>query len=349
MNITPRYNQISVAKGVGIILVVFAHSFSSPNLLTNFICLFHMPLFFFLSGYCFKDKYIDNKRLYVKRSLVTLYVPFVVTNLIFIALHNIFYNLNIYNGTYGFMDSVSRRYEFKDYVTQIYYTLRFMGQEQLLGGFWFLKSLFFARLIFLLLRWTQTQISNYMLSQLFYLLFIGASVIFCLFDLRIPGIMGSNEMLGFILLCCGYEFKRSEERLACYSGVLLIVSIVVCMIYAIYRPLYFSSAPLTLDRADYIIPCVFGCLMVYFICQDRRLRNQKCLIYIGSHTLVILALHFLAFKTVTFLYILLTYSDIKLLAQFAVLRDAPEWLCVPYTLGGGIYSIRNQLFIFAFS
>lgn len=96
MNITPRYNQISVAKGVGIILVIFAHSFSFPNLLTNFICLFHMPLFFFLSGYCFKDKYVNDKRLYVKRSLVILYVPFVVTNLIFIALHNIFYESIVY-------------------------------------------------------------------------------------------------------------------------------------------------------------------------------------------------------------------------------------------------------------
>jgi fucose 4-O-acetylase-like acetyltransferase len=329
-------------------MVVLAHSFSSPNLLTNFICLFHMPLFFFLSGYCFKDKYVYDKRLYVKRSLTSLYLPFVITNLIFIALHNIFYDLNIYNDTYGFMDSVSQRYSDKDYVTQIYYTLRFMGQEQLLGGFWFLKSLFFARLIFLLFRGLQTKASKYMPSQLFYWLFISVSVVFCLFDLCIPGIMGSKEIFGFILLCCGYEFKRNEERVVHCSGILVVCSIAVCMIYAIYRPLYFSSAPLSLDRADYIIPCIAGCLMVYFICQDIRLRNQKYLIYIGSHTLVILALHFISFKVISFLYIALTHSNIKLLAQFAVLRDAPQWLCVPYTLGGVFVPlIFNYLYLCA--
>lgn len=46
-------------------MVVLAHSFAEPNFLTDFICLFHMPLFFFLSGYCFKDKYIENKITYI--------------------------------------------------------------------------------------------------------------------------------------------------------------------------------------------------------------------------------------------------------------------------------------------
>lgn len=334
MNTISRFDHISVAKGIGIIMVVLAHSFHMPNLLTNFICLFHMPLFFFLSGYCFKDKYINSKLVYIRRSLVTLYLPFVVTNLIFIALHNVFFNLNIYNDIYGFMDSVSKRYEYQDYMRQVYYTFRFMGQEQLLGGFWFLKSLFFARIIFLLLRWGQIKISNNVWKRNFSRLFFITSIIFCLLDLHIPGILGSGEVFGFLLLWFGYELRRKENKYIRYSNELIIVSFIVCMMYAIYRPLYFSSSPLTLDRIDYVIPCVLGCLLIYFLCLKKWLSNQKSLIYVGSHTLVILALHFLAFKSVSFIYIIWQHADIRLLAQFAVLWESPNWLWLPYTLVG---------------
>lgn len=40
-----RDSQLDILKGIGILLVVFAHVCHS-----DFIYLFHMPLFFFLSG-----------------------------------------------------------------------------------------------------------------------------------------------------------------------------------------------------------------------------------------------------------------------------------------------------------
>lgn len=315
-------------------MVVLAHSFATPKFLTNFICLFHMPLFFFLSGYCFKDKYIADKITYLKRSLLSLYVPFVITNLIFIGLHNIFFNLNIYNDTYGFLGNVSERYNLHDYLVHIYYTFRFMGQEQLLGGFWFLNCLFYARLLFLLFRYIQNKIIRDKLRHLFTFLFLIGSIIFCLFDWYIPGVLGSREVFGFILLLCGYVFKQKEHIIRRYSGVIVAFSFVVCVIYAIYRPLFYSSSPLTIDRLDYLIPSILGCLFIYFLCSWRYLKNQKYLIYIGSHTLIILALHFLSFKLISWIYILLSNSDIKLLAQFAVLEDTPNWLWLFYLCSG---------------
>lgn len=315
-------------------MVVLAHSFAEPNFLTDFICLFHMPLFFFLSGYCFKDKYIENKITYIKRSLRALYVPFVIVNLIFIGLHNVFFNLNIYNDTYGFMGNTSERYNLHDYIVQIYYTFRFMGQEQLLGGFWFLNCLFFARLLFLLFRYIQNKIVGDKFRVLFSCLFLVSSVIFCLYDWRIPGILGSREVFGFILLWCGYFFKQKEYIVCRYSGIIATFSFVICVIYAIYRPLFYSSSPLTIDRLDYLIPSILGCSFIYFLCSWNCLKDQKYLIYIGSHTLIILALHFISFKLISWIYILLSNSDIKLLAQFAVLENSPKWLWLFYLCSG---------------
>lgn len=57
-----RDNVIDVAKGIGIVLVVFAHiNFTEP--IQFFIYSFHMPLFFIISGVLFtKEKYPSLKQ-----------------------------------------------------------------------------------------------------------------------------------------------------------------------------------------------------------------------------------------------------------------------------------------------
>lgn len=45
-----RNTTISIVKGICIILMVIGHS-GCPELLHDFIYLFHMPVFFFVSGY----------------------------------------------------------------------------------------------------------------------------------------------------------------------------------------------------------------------------------------------------------------------------------------------------------
>lgn len=45
--------SVTIAKGIGIILMVIGHS-GLDGYPTRLIYMFHMPLFFFLSGFCFK-------------------------------------------------------------------------------------------------------------------------------------------------------------------------------------------------------------------------------------------------------------------------------------------------------
>jgi acyltransferase len=47
-----RFPWIDALKGFGIALVVFAH-YSLPEALDTYIFSFHMPLFFFISGFLF--------------------------------------------------------------------------------------------------------------------------------------------------------------------------------------------------------------------------------------------------------------------------------------------------------
>ena len=65
-----RDDKVTIAKGIGILLMVAAHA-GIPDMVNRFIVMFHMPLFFFMSGYCFKEKYLLPPPITIIVSLVT--------------------------------------------------------------------------------------------------------------------------------------------------------------------------------------------------------------------------------------------------------------------------------------
>ena len=67
-----RISWIDMAKGYGTILVILAHIGSGIGRL--WIYTFHMPLFFFLSGYVFSTKY--EFREFLGKKVKTLIVPY---------------------------------------------------------------------------------------------------------------------------------------------------------------------------------------------------------------------------------------------------------------------------------
>jgi acyltransferase len=55
-----RYGFIDNAKAIGIVLVVLGHSRGMPSGLTNLIFGFHVPLFFFISGFLLKPEKLEE-------------------------------------------------------------------------------------------------------------------------------------------------------------------------------------------------------------------------------------------------------------------------------------------------
>jgi fucose 4-O-acetylase-like acetyltransferase len=60
-----RDKSVSLAKGIAIALVVMAHSICI-DFIVRCIGIYVLSLFFFMSGYCFKDKYLDDALAFIK-------------------------------------------------------------------------------------------------------------------------------------------------------------------------------------------------------------------------------------------------------------------------------------------
>lgn len=78
-----RDNAVDFVKAIGILLMILGHCQGIPYLLRNFIFSFHMPLFFIMSGYFYKDKPI--KELF-KTGSKHLVVPYLITSLFIVLL-----------------------------------------------------------------------------------------------------------------------------------------------------------------------------------------------------------------------------------------------------------------------
>ena len=138
--------QVSIAKALGIILMVMGHA-GCPGYLHDFIYLFHMPLFFFLSAYFFRDaKVVDSAGQYVVRKFKNLYLPYIKWSIIFLLLHNLFCRIGFYDNSLSW----------QELFVNVKCSVRGMWQgERMLGAYWFLISLFWESLLFGLIIWVK--------------------------------------------------------------------------------------------------------------------------------------------------------------------------------------------------
>lgn len=125
---TKHVQWIDIARGIGILLVILGH-FGGLGIIETFIYSFHLPLFFFLSGYLSKNNLSILS--FLKKKAKTLLLPYVFLSL-GIIIFLIFFN--IYQGTFSWSFLVST-------------FLAFCIQKRE-GTVWFLTCLFFVEIIF---------------------------------------------------------------------------------------------------------------------------------------------------------------------------------------------------------
>ena len=251
-----RDNSVSIAKAFAIMLMVLAHTWFM-DIGNKWINMFHMPLFFFMAGYCFKDKYLTDFKSFALKRVTGLYKPFVKWSIVFLVLHNVFFYLNLYNSDYGFRGNVSQLYSLTDFAKRAIMIVTSMsGNEQLLGGYWFLKSLFVGSLIaYFFIRYVKNSVirGGYLLAL---------AIIISAFNLSIPFFhISGREFLAAMIFTTGYSYKNQNLQVHhswwCVLVGLFFVTIGVCYWQASLMQFSWESI------VPFLISAIAGTLMVF--------------------------------------------------------------------------------------
>lgn len=316
-----RDKSISMTKGMAILLMVLVHArFSHYG--DTFVNMFHMPLFFFLSGFCFKESYLDNIRIYVWKRIKGAYWPFVKWGLFFLLLHNLFYSLNFYNGEYGFRGGVSTIYTKSDFIQHAIAIVSSMsGSEQLLGGYWFLHSYFVAAIFTFVIIWLFRKQWLILLGGAFLLM---VSVIFCKYSISLSRFVTATDLLATFFMLIGYIYKNSNVRFEEKPMLMVPIGVIIVAIGAAFWPC--AMQRLTWIRiVPYALSALAGTMLVFSLCKwisKIKAENlSKVLIYVGDRTLDILTWHFLCFKVCSLIIIALYALPIARLAEFPVIEE----------------------------
>lgn len=330
-----RNCTLDIAKAICICLMVIGHS-GCPEFLHRYIYMFHMPCFFFISGWLLKDKYITDFKKGIFNKIKGSYYPFVKWSLIFLAFHNLLAGLHIYNDSYT-------SHEFLVKVIRIF---TMTGSEQLLGGYWFLISLCWASLLslFFLYICNKKKVVNSVS--------IFSGVILCLLIVmlghsvlgKLPQQLGGQTFMATAFYLTGYLFHTMDK----FNKIPLVAGIGLLSIPAFaaqYAKWGMCDCIGWVSMAYYVV-AMAGTLGVFSISSKlSTLKVSPFLSYIGNKTLYVLTFHLIAFKLISWLYVYVKGLPVDNLTQFPVLQDTSSYLWIVYSfVGVGISLLIWELF-----
>jgi acyltransferase len=206
-----RLDYIDNAKAIAILLVIIGHTDGLPQFFKNLIFSFHMPAFFFISGYLVKQTKLDMDFIsFAKSQINTLIIPYIffgIISIIYSILNNIVKgsSYNIFAMLYGFA---------------------YGNSEGLVNiSLWFFTCLFSTSIIYFLL-------SNFLqpLKIVFISLLLGFSV--CLFHNYVPYRPPWNLELSLITLfffSFGNFFRESSCKINSMKSNTMRATVFFCL------------------------------------------------------------------------------------------------------------------------
>lgn len=292
-----RLAWLDITKGIAIILMVLGHT-SIPTLFHNYIFSFHMPLFFLVSGYMFKNKY--NFKEYIIRKTKQLLIPYItfapIINIIALTTKN--YHLDP-----------------KDWVNFI-----INGTDLAL---WFLIILYLTQIIFYLVT---KYINNSHIKVAVIILLIILGYYFSLKNIHIPYKIETIGMSILFFAIGNFIKKINLLNKEVKNNTIITIILVVLNIFLVY----FSNTSIDMRNNNWgivflspiisLIGIFSITLLSHSIMKIIFLKNILC--YTGENTIVIVCLSQL------FSVLIKTYTENYITLPnylFMVLRQVILW------------------------
>lgn len=282
-----RIPYIDVFRGLCMLLVVLGHSIGVPeNGLNRFILSFHMPIFFFISGYCFYPK-TNHLPIWktIKRKMKSLGYSYLVWSIVGVAFYwliaskmGVDKNVSLAQSCFGII--------WNDNVNGILIT----------DGFWFVYDLLWINLIYIIVG---KDIGKKSLGGgIILLLFLYLSYTDYKFHMK-----DTIEQIccGFLFFFLGDVFSRNIEKLIFVLKFkyisYLIVGGLILSIYIISQ----LNKPVLMAINQYGNPLFFllssfmGCVAIF--CISYFIRSERFLEYVGVNSILFLFFHFIILNT----------------------------------------------------
>lgn len=296
--------------------MVIGHS-GCPILVHNYVYTFQVALFFMASGYCLKDKVINDLPIYCKKKLIGLWIPYIKWGIVFVLLHNLFYELHLYDSLYGLMHI---KYSLHDIVANIVRTTLFLqNEEPLLGGYWFIRELLFGSILSVILI-------RYLCNTKIVLLTLWTlAMILVWTKWKIPYFnLGFLTIYASLYFVSGYFTSQTKLPTIPFWKNICLFFFIVCVSYFFPHPGVAETTKKTF--AFYYPLSLVSVYVVWNFSQYIALRNPRHVLcrflsFIGRNTLIILTLHFLAFKFVSWLIVWVYDLDVRHIADFPIIES----------------------------
>lgn len=340
-----RDTIFDIFKGIGIILMVLAHSFCPGRL---FIYLFHMAIFFICSGVFFKSKYYENIHnvvKYIKSKIKHLYLPFILWGFILVLIHNFLIHINVYTNNPLFLlnKKVSffglvEPYSFVTIIKKLILLSLFDTSEQLAGATWFLRTLFWISVsvclgFYILNKYIKNNKFNTLFEFIIFAIVLYAGFL-CQkigFKFYSIGTMMSCACLYYL----GILYQRYKQYIPINNISFILSIITLCITYLNIAGTINLAGNKYPNPIWLIISSASGFIFLLFISKLVNKINilNNILSYIGKHTISILLFHFAAFKIITYIQVIVYSKPDYMLASFPILQNNNGWWII-YSIVG---------------
>lgn len=285
----PNRQFWNIVKGIGIICVVLGHVASWS---VRYIYLFHLPLFYFVSGYLFDEKkYGKNPIKNIKAKFKSTYCPYLIIYTILVLFHNVFYNL-------GVLESWAYTYSPKEFFINIAKVLVGSANELMGATLWFLPTIFCGIVLLGIIVYISCKIEHktnavvkiitqcvmiVILTMTGYMLLKNGVVLPAKLEIVLT-------VLPFFWM--GYFLRNYVGNIEKYLNLILaiIFALILVPVSKIYwMDLVFGGVYPTMYVFAF---CgIYVCLYVAKIINKRRFINMT-LSYIGKNSMIIMIFHF---------------------------------------------------------
>lgn len=279
--------EVTIAKGIGIILVVIGHCVPDVFRIKQFIYLFHMPLFFFLSGYCFRVNTEEKMTSYVLRKVKSLYFPFVACNCFALLFHQIFCKIGVYPDEQIFQSAG----QFTRYFVKILLCIK---MEDVVAPLWFLPILFVVNIGYTSIRKIVSRVNlRHEIVHVFVL-----AIYLIGFLVPRSGFFRAYVLssLGLFSYDIGFLFKKYRiiDKMSNWMVMIFTIALLISAQFIDINMIQMRIG----NPVQYSMLSMMG-ICVVLIISKMLAKFNTILYYVGENSIVILEWHYYVFLFIT--------------------------------------------------